>query len=334
MVPRTVEADVKITSNKNLQDLGKALLIYANDHEDKYPDSLHTFTKYLKLEDFNWAMTNVEYLARGKTIAVRPDIVIAYDKKLLAERKGTNVLFNDSHIEFVKPEKLKELGISATEILIETRLLMVSEDFLQSIGLDANSIHDANAWSKLTPGVLAASDDPNILGLILDDLNVSFLLRAIQAHQGSRTLSAPRVTVLEGKEARIAIQRAIHYISGYAEPNRPSDEPEPKHDSLIKGIELQLTPNLTPDDKNILLDVHFELSELIGFEERMYKEKYPYSIPKTEVVSTQTRRLVPDGKTLLIGGQKITDEEDGQKVQKRLIVLIKAKILDSKTKGY
>ncbi|GAI67615.1 unnamed protein product, partial [marine sediment metagenome] len=116
----------------------------------------------------------------------------------------------------------------------------------------------------------------------------------------------PRVTVLEGKEARIAIQRAIHYISGYTEPNRPSDEPEPKHDSLIKGIELQLIPNLTPDDKNILLVVDFELSEVIGFEERKYKGKYPYSIPQTKVVSTKTHRLVPDGKTLLIGGLKIT----------------------------
>ncbi len=313
MVPRTFEADVKITSNKNLQDLGKAMVMFARDHQRKLPDSLQDFAPYLRNKrDIKWLSQKVKYLGKGKTENDRPDTVIAYDSSLLLSQQGTNVLFLDAHVEYVQADRLEKLGISETAILIETRLLSVSEDFLKDIGLDANSIHDANAWSKLTPGVLAASDDPNILGLILDDLNVSFLLRATQAHEGAKMLAAPRVTVLEGKEARIANQRAIHYISGYAEPNRPSDEPEPKHDSLIKGLELQLTPNLTPDNKNIILDVDFEFSEVIGFEERMYKEKYPYSIPQTEVVSIKTRRLVPDGKTLLIGGLKITAEVKSQ----------------------
>jgi len=306
------EITTRIESAKKLSNLGKALFIYANDNDDKYPDSMHEMRGYLKTEDFAWTWQNVEYLAKGKTLAVRPDTVIAYDKKLLAERKGTNVLFNDSHVEFVKPERLKELGISATEILIETRILSVSEDFLKDIGLDANSVYNSDVWSEHLVEESATWPNSETYSLILDDLTVSFLLKAAQAHEGAKMLAAPRVTVLEGKEARIALQRAIHYISGYAEPNRPSDEPEPKHDSSIKGIELQLTPNLTPDDKNILLDVDFKLSEVIGFEERKYKGKYPYSIPQTEVVSTKTRRLVPDGKTLLIGGLKITAEVKNQ----------------------
>ncbi|GAH37465.1 unnamed protein product [marine sediment metagenome] len=60
-----IETGKRVESAKKLSNLGKALLIYANDHDDKYPNSLHTFTEYLKLEDFNWAMTNIEYLARG-----------------------------------------------------------------------------------------------------------------------------------------------------------------------------------------------------------------------------------------------------------------------------
>jgi beta-lactamase regulating signal transducer with metallopeptidase domain/5-hydroxyisourate hydrolase-like protein (transthyretin family) len=295
-------------SARKLSNLGHALLIYANDHDDKYPLSLRRLRDYLNLEEFNWALANIEYLAHGKTIAVRPDTVIAYDKKLLAERKGTNVLFNDSHVEFVKPERLKELGISATEILIETRFLMVSEEFLKDIGLDPNSVHDANPWSALTPGVLPTSIGPEDSGLILDDLQVSFLLRATQAHKGARVLTAPSVTVLDGKRADFTLHKRIHYISGYAEPNRPSGKPEIKHDSVNKGLQLQLTPIITPDDKHILLDVDFKLSEVIGFEKRMYKEKYPYEIPKTEIVSLKRRIAVPDGGTLLIGDQKITAE--------------------------
>jgi len=322
----------RVESAKKLSNLGKALFIYANDHEDKYPDSLHHLSEYLNVEELKWVLANVKYLAHGKTVSDRPDAVIAYDKMLPAERKGTNVLFNDSHVDFVKPERLKELGISANAILIETRLLSVSEDFLKDIGLDANSIHDANAWSELTPGVIPASDDPNILGLILDDLNVNFLLGTVRAHKGkgARVLAAPQVLCQEGKTAEVRIlQNESYYVSSYTEPNRPYDKPEPKVDKVEPGTRFWVTPKLTPDNENIELDFKLEIRQLLGFEELRYKGKYPYKIPKVDVVSTKACYLVPDSKTLLIGGQKITGEENGQKVQKRLLVLIKAKILDS-----
>jgi hypothetical protein len=94
-----------------------------------------------------------------------------------------------------------------------------------------------------------------------------------------------------------------------------------------------VNPKITFDNKHILLDVDFELSKLLGFEVRMYKEKYPYKIPQTEVVSAKTRLLVPDGRTVLIGGQKVMAEEDGRKVQKEILVLIKAKKVDSESRG-
>jgi len=321
-IKELVEISKRMESAKKLFNLGKALLIYANDHEDKYPDSLHTFTEYLKfLEDPNWAMTNVEYLARGKTIAVWPDIVIAYDKKLLAERKGTNVLFNDSHVEFVKPERLKELGISATEILIETRLLMVSEDFLKDIGLDANSVHDSDAWSEHLAAKYAAEPNSETYSLILDDLHISFLLRAAQAHKGATVLTSPRVTTREGTTASMSISTESYYISGYTEPNPPSDKPVPKVDSVEQGTRIWLKPELTPDSQKIKLDFKMEFRQLLGYEERKYKGKYIYLVPRTEVVSTEMPCLIPDGKTLLIVGQKITDKVSAAPILSRLPVI-------------
>jgi len=165
--------------------------------------------------------------------------------------------------------------------------------------------------------------------MFLDDLQISFLLRAVKAHPDSKMLTAPKVTVFDGKEADFRIHRQVNYISGYTEPNRPSGEPIPEHDSVTKGLQLQVTPKITPDNRHILLNVDFELSDLLGFEERMYKEKYPYKIPQMEVVSAKTRVSVPNGGTVLIGGQKVTAEEDGRKTQKELLVLIKAKKVDS-----
>jgi len=112
MVPRTVEADAKITSNKKLQDLGKAMVMFARDHQRKLPDSLQDFAPYLRnKQDIEWLSTKVKYLGKGKSDNNRPDTVIAYDSSLLMSQQGTNVLFLDAHVEFVKGRRLDELGI-------------------------------------------------------------------------------------------------------------------------------------------------------------------------------------------------------------------------------
>jgi len=220
---------------------------------------------------------------------------------------------------------------SKPAIQIESRFLMVSEELLEDIGLKTHSIY--NADGKFKPAIVESPASPisETHSFILDDINVSSLVRAVQAREDSKALAAPRVTVFDGEEAAFSIHTQVNYISGYTEPTQPAGEPEPKHDSIIKGITLQLTPKISPDNENILLDVDFKLSNLLGFEERMYKEKYPYKIPQTEVVSTQTRLLVPDGQTVLVAGRKVTAEEDGRKVQKELLVLIKAKKDDELT---
>jgi prepilin-type processing-associated H-X9-DG protein len=316
MVPRTVEADVKITSNKNLQDLGKAMVMFARDHQRKLPDSLQDFAPYLRNKrDIKWLSQKVKYLGKGKTENDRPDTVIAYDSSLLLSQQGTNVLFLDAHVEYVQADRLEKLGISETAILIETRLLSLSEDFLQSIGLDANSVHSSDAWSEHLVADSAAEPNSETYSLILDELHIRFLLKAVQAHQGSKMLVAPRVLRVltrEGTTATMAIMTEEYFVIGYTEPNGPSDEPVPKLDKVEVGTRIWLKPELTPDKENVRLDFKLEIRQLLGYEERKYKGKYKYIVPLTEVVSTQTQLLVPDGKTLLIGGLKINEKVESR----------------------
>jgi beta-lactamase regulating signal transducer with metallopeptidase domain len=228
-----------------------------------------------------------------------------------------------------------EQGMTKPAIEIELRFFIVSGDFLEDVGLDANSI--SNADGKFKPAIMEspASAISETYSLILDNPNVDFLYFTAQAREDSKVLTAPRVTVLDGKEAAFSIHRQENYsyISGYTEPNGPSGESEPKHDYVRTGTWWKVTPKISPDKRYIVMNVVFELSNLLGFEERMYKEKYPYEIPEMEIVNLTTRTAVPDGGTVLIGGQKITAEEDGRKVQKELIVLIKTKKVDSESRG-
>jgi len=111
VVTNETKLQVRIKSARQLRELGKALLIYANDNEERYPEELNNLKNYLQPNNLNWIVENIEYLGKGKRITNPPDIPIAYDIVLLGLGQGTNVLYNDSHVAFEKPEMLKKLGI-------------------------------------------------------------------------------------------------------------------------------------------------------------------------------------------------------------------------------
>jgi len=102
-------------SAKWLCDLGRDVLIYANDHEDRLPESLAEMREFVDDEEYyQWMVQDVAYLGTGVTFADPVSLVIAYDRTLLAAGKGTNVLFLDSRIEFVETERLTTLGLPAS----------------------------------------------------------------------------------------------------------------------------------------------------------------------------------------------------------------------------
>jgi hypothetical protein len=99
-------------SAQQMNRFGRSLLFYASEHDDRFPPSLEEIKKYADNEEhYRWIMENVTYLGAGLTTAQPSSRPAAYDKTLLAKGKGTNVVFPDSRIELVEPEKLMRLGL-------------------------------------------------------------------------------------------------------------------------------------------------------------------------------------------------------------------------------
>ncbi|MBW7988444.1 MAG: M48 family metalloprotease [Planctomycetes bacterium] len=106
----------RIISASILSRLGKALLIYANDHQDRYPDTMSLLKSYIRdKQDFEWILKNVSYLGKGRDIAGLTETIIAYDRALLNMGTGTNVLFGSGMVLFRSAEKLEKLGIMKAE---------------------------------------------------------------------------------------------------------------------------------------------------------------------------------------------------------------------------
>jgi type II secretory pathway component GspD/PulD (secretin)/beta-lactamase regulating signal transducer with metallopeptidase domain len=321
----------RIFSANKLKWLGLAVAMYAEDHDENLPQNLQQLKPYLQNEqDFDWLLDNAEYFGSGKTAQRNAAFIpIAYDKSLFIETDATNVLFLDFSVRFLEAEQLEKLNIKRAEFLIDARFLAVGEDFIRSIGRDADSPEKAQALLRLKSELLEASDSSKTQSVILDDLKVSLLLGAARASKDSGVLAAPQVLTREGKTAEIGFHNnETYYISGYSEPNRPSDKPQPKIDKVEEGISLTVKPRLTPN-KNIDIEFELEITQVPGFEEHKYEGKYPYKLPSVQKSTQATRYIARNGQTLLFGGHKIADKQDAQTEQKDLLILIKAETVGS-----
>jgi prepilin-type processing-associated H-X9-DG protein len=111
---KNAERDELDQSRERLDRLGQNLRVYGNHNEDRLPASLEEVKEYIGRENrYRWIVENVEYLGAGLLVSQSPSQVVAYDKTLLTQGKGTNVLFLDGHTEFVGPEGLMKLGLPA-----------------------------------------------------------------------------------------------------------------------------------------------------------------------------------------------------------------------------
>ena len=250
-------------------------------------------------------------------------------------------------IEKLLAEMRRALGY---QVAIEARFLVVSENFLEDIGLDVDFLYTGlgGKWGELrlaqgsaitsqpdtstkVPGSLGGVSAAGMItggyGSILDDLQVAFLLRATQAHTDAKSLTEPKVTVLSGETASFWVLNDVSYVlppdistgtsaGAYSGGGYTTSSIQQRIGRLQVGSTLQITPIITPDKKNVLLNIVTELNDLLRMRTHTVEAvnaagqvaTYSVTIPETETSQVMTRVSVPDGGTLLLGGQKITAE--------------------------
>jgi type II secretory pathway component GspD/PulD (secretin) len=239
------------------------------------------------------------------------------------------------------------------QVSIEARFLFVTENFLEDIGFGINtiqvgprgklgqmtfsfnsagntapnptSIEGSFGSSSLTP-LTQAVNLSNIGGVqynLLDDLQVSFFLNAVQAHRDAKTLTAPRVTVRSGEQAYISVTKDTAYISNYTFTDITTGTTvggtpivrtvaSPTTTLAGGGVVLNVTPIISDDKKYVILDIHTNYTKATLAASFVFgtstTQEYPISLPTFEASQIETRVNVPDQGTLLIGGQKLGAE--------------------------
>jgi general secretion pathway protein D len=258
-----------------------------------------------------------------------------------------------THEVHVEIEKLldalrKSLG---NQVSIEAVFLVVGENYLEDVGLDVDfTVNLGGKWGQLSfeqgsaitaapdvstkvggslGGIAASATIGGGYGSVLDDLQVAFLLRAVQAHTDSKSLVAPKTTVLSGESSAFSVQSTVTYVippttgtatTGTGIGTGTTQQQTQQNVGIIPvGSMLSVTPTISHDKKYVLLNIVTTLTDLlrlrthqvdqvVASDGTITTEEYEITLPETETSSVMTRVYVPDGGTLLLGGQKITAE--------------------------
>ncbi len=104
----------RMTCETNMSGIGKAILIYSNDYNDELPPDLETLihTAEMTPRGLICPATGLResyvYRGAGLTTSAIPMMVTVYEKAGNHGEDGRNVLFLDSHVEWVTEERFQE----------------------------------------------------------------------------------------------------------------------------------------------------------------------------------------------------------------------------------
>jgi MSHA biogenesis protein MshL len=194
-------------------------------------------------------------------------------------------------------EVMRAFDVVPPQVLIEARFITISRSDLFQLGISVTDIQyeelDENNIPRLRlggdgntlPFDSDAGGNPARLSVagLLDEVTYSAVLEAIERARSARTLSAPRITVINNQSATIRKGTTQFYfdefegVAGNTTNNNllgggggggggVSAIPSGQATQLDTGIRLDVTPSVGNDLRAVILAVDAEVSEFVGFE--------------------------------------------------------------------
>ncbi len=152
-----------------------------------------------------------------------------------------------------------------------------------------------------------------ISGVFLDDIQVGFLLRAIQSDLRQTTLQAPRITLYNGQRSYISVSTVDTYVAD-VEPVVAEDAVgwDPTIGAIPVGVTLDVKATVSADRRYVQMDLRPQYADITGWDREEIQAAVPFggiatapiNLPEVEVQDFKTTVSVPDGGTLLLGGTR------------------------------
>lgn len=309
------------TQNLDKRKTGNVMLIDTKESLDKIEEAqLKSQQTIQKLEPIRSDLIQINY-AKAADIAI---LIKDKQNSLLSERgkisvdARTNTLWiqdTGTKIEEVR-NLLKQLDIPVKQVLIEARIVDVTKDFSEDLGIRwgvskpthlSGTLNGANQL-QLPPGLanpanvpvaqrlnldlaaLPAVGTPASVGIALarlgDNILLDLELSALESEGRAELISSPRLITTN--------QQAAVIESGQEIPYQEATSSGATAVAFKKAVlSLKVTPQITPDNK-ILMDLQIN-------QDTPSAERFN-GVPAIITKEIQTNVLVNNGQTIVLGG--------------------------------
>lgn len=295
---------INIAPREELLNKDKATLQAQNEIETLGPLVSQTFQlKYKSVEDFR----KILRIDDNNDSSNRNSILTSRGSALVDPSTNTLIITDTPNI-IQKFEKLiAQLDVAAQQVMVEARIVEAQDGFSRELGVrfgGTGSLNSGNTRFGIPNINLPVSSPTSALSIIHSAASgaLNLEIQAMQAENRGKIISSPRVLTQDRKEANIE--------SGTDIPYQESTSSGATSTSFKKAVlGLKVTPQITPDG-NIIMDIQIKKDSPL--------ECNSFNGPCITTKNLNTRAMIEDGGTLILGG---IYEEDNQSSQRKVPLL-------------
>ncbi|TDG16051.1 type IV pilus secretin PilQ [Seongchinamella unica] len=250
----------------------------------------------------------------GSLISERGSVVV--------DQRTNSLIITDTAAKLAEiRELIEQVDIPVRQVMIESRIVIAQSDLTRNLGIEwgggyiddvngnilsvsgdaanvvgiNNSIISGQTPSVSYPGALlvdlgVASTSGFALGFTSDDLFLTAELSALEAAGEGEVVSQPKVITGDKQQATIKSGTEIPYQEAAASGATSTSFKE-------AVLELDVTPNITPDDR-VMLDLNVK-QDSVG---DLVPSGQGGFIPSIDTTELTTQVLVGNGETVVLGG--------------------------------
>ncbi len=236
--------------------------------------------------------------------------------KVIAEETSNTLVVYANKMEFDAIKSLIEnLDKQKKQILITAFITEVSQTALRELGIRwqilgtqggaafKGGISDSGFYnlvgaSNFVAGVLTDTGKTiNINGNNLFFPELLFMLSLLEKGTGFNVISSPKILAMDNMKAKINVSQVIPFAESIKYD--VNGNPIVNYDYKEVGLLLEVTPHIS--GKNVIMELHQEVNDIIGFESAQVGN-LSYIVPKTSKRELDTTITVENGKTVVLGG--------------------------------
>ncbi|MFZ5570115.1 MAG: type IV pilus secretin PilQ [Thermodesulfobacteriota bacterium] len=253
----------------------------------------------------------ISYASASADIKPRLDEIKSPERgKVGVDARNNQIIMTDTAEILAKAKNIvRQIDKVTPQVIIEARIVEVSENFSQSFGTRWDLSGQRTATSN--PGAATASEfevsmnhpstgssgsiGANFSRIVGTPFSLNAELEAIEASGDGKIISAPKIVTLDNKEA--LIKQGLEY------PYTERDSSGLATNKFKKiDLELKVTPHVTPDNRiSMKMQVtKNDVDDLIN------------GVPSLATNEANTELLVNDGDTIVIGGIIKSSKSDGE----------------------